>query len=227
MSMSDENAVQSHPPQPGQGPNSPRLLVVANRSPFTAVEVNGEVRFSESAGGLVTGLTAYLNSLGASGQETDYLWVGWPGGSISPSNRKEVIEVAASHHSYPVFLSEHEMESFYQGFCNKTIWPLFHYFPSYTRYDSHYWETYKRVNSVFCEAVLEVMQPGDIIWVHDYQLMLLPRMIREHAPDAQIGFFLHIPFPSFEIFRLLPKTWKKGILQGLLGADLIGFHTYD
>jgi trehalose 6-phosphate synthase/phosphatase len=197
------------------------LLVVANRSPFTAVEENGDVRFSDSAGGLVSGLTAYLDSLAVSGQETEYLWIGWPGGTISPKNRKEVKEVAAAHNSYPVFLSDEEMESFYQGFCNKTIWPLFHYFPSYTRYDSHYWETYKRVNSVFCAAVLEVMQPGDIIWIHDYQLMLLPRMIREQAPDSQIGFFLHIPFPSFEIFRLLPKAWKRGILQGLLGADFL------
>jgi trehalose 6-phosphate synthase/phosphatase len=232
-------------PRGNSNPQTRRLLVVANRSPFTAIEENGEVRFSESAGGLVTGLTAYLSQVSGVGDQvsekgrpetgtrypapdTRYLWVGWPGGTISASNRKHVKEVALKEHSsYPVFLSEEEMESFYQGFCNKTIWPLFHYFPSYTRYESEYWQVYKRVNSVFCAAVMEVMQPGDIIWVQDYQLMLLPRMIREQAPDARIGFFLHIPFPNFEIFRLLPKEWKTDILHGLLGADLVGFHTYD
>jgi trehalose 6-phosphate synthase/phosphatase len=209
-------------------PRARRLLIVANRSPFTAVEKGGQLQFKESAGGLVSGLTAYLNSLGASQHEIDYVWVGWPGGTISEENREPLRRKALKdYNSYPVFLSEGEMDRFYRGFCNKTLWPLFHYFPSYARYESEYWDVYKEVNEAFCEAVLEVMRPGDIIWVHDYQLMLLPRMIRERVPDAQIGFFLHIPFPSFEIYRLLPKVWCAELLHGLLGADLIGFHTYD
>jgi trehalose 6-phosphate synthase/phosphatase len=206
-----------------------RLLVVANRSPFTVVEEDGELQFKESSGGLVSGLSAYLDKLGAqTGKKADYLWVGWPGSKVSDENRDKLKEVAAAEfNSHPVFLSEEEMENFYHGFCNKTIWPLFHYFPAYTIYGNEYWEVYEKVNQVFCDAVMEVIRPGDVVWVHDYHLMLLPRMLRERLPDAKIGFFLHIPFPSFEIYRLLPKRWCTGILEGLLGADLVGFHTFD
>ncbi|HYP40796.1 MAG TPA: bifunctional alpha,alpha-trehalose-phosphate synthase (UDP-forming)/trehalose-phosphatase [Chloroflexia bacterium] len=206
-----------------------RLLIVANRSPFTVVEEDGELQFKVSSGGLVSGLSAYLDKLSAQmGTKADYLWVGWPGSKVSDKNRDKLKEVAASKfNSHPVFLSEEEMEKFYHGFCNKTVWPLFHYFPVYTTYGNEYWEVYKKVNQVFCDAVMEVIQPGDVVWVHDYHLMLLPRMLRERMPDAKIGFFLHIPFPSFEIYRLLPKKWCMGILEGLLGADLVGFHTFD
>jgi len=119
------------------------------------------------------------------------------------------------------------MDKFYHGFCNKTIWPLFHYFPSYTVYDQSYYAHYKAVNQIFCEAVLKIVQPGDVIWIHDYHLMLLPRLLKEQRPENPVGFFLHIPFPVFELFRTLPVEWCTEILQGLLGADLIGFHTYD
>ncbi|MBP1624959.1 MAG: UDP-forming alpha,alpha-trehalose-phosphate synthase, partial [Acidobacteria bacterium] len=116
---------------------------------------------------------------------------------------------------------------FYWGFCNKTIWPLFHYFPSYTSYEEEFWQTYQRVNQKFCDALLEFLKPQDVVWVQDYHLMLLPRMLREKAPQVPVGFFLHIPFPSFEIFRLLPPRWRRDLLEGLLGADLVGFHTYE
>ena len=106
-----------------------------------------------------------------------------------------------------------------------TVLSLFHYGPLYAVYSKDLWQAYERVNEAFVEAVVEVAKDGDIIWVHDYHLMLLPKLIRERLPKATIGFFLHIPFPSFETFRLLP--WRKQILNGLLGADLIGFHTYD
>lgn len=129
--------------------------------------------------------------------------------------------------AYPVFLSEMAMEKFYHGFCNKTIWPLFHYFPSYAVYDVDYWTNYKQVNEEFCKEILKILKPGDVVWVHDYHLMLLPKMLRDKAPDTAIGFFLHIPFPSYEVFRLLPSRWRKAILEGMLGADLIGFHTHD
>src|SRR6185503_6161203 len=113
------------------------------------------------------------------------------------------------------------------GFCNKTIWPLFHYFTSYTVFRQEYWRDYKKVNEHFCQSLLEVVKPGDTLWIHDYHLMLLPKMLREKNPDLSIGFFLHIPFPSYEIFRILPRDWAKEILEGLLGSDLIGFHTHD
>ncbi len=137
------------------------------------------------------------------------------------------MERAAEFNAHPVFISEDEMEDFYHGFCNSTIWPLFHYFSMITYYHTDQWETYRRVNEQYAEAVMQVIRPGDVVWVHDYQLMLLPGLIRERVPDARIGFFLHIPFPEFEIFRLLPHKWGSDILKGMLGADLIGFHTYD
>jgi trehalose 6-phosphate synthase/phosphatase len=205
-----------------------RMLVVSNRLPFTVVEQEGKFSFKESGGGLVSGLKTYLESLRPSSSKGDYVWVGWPGSAVEGETAARLKEVAMSEFSaYPVFLSEDEMENFYHGFCNKIIWPLFHYFPSYAIYEGEYWNHYRKVNEVFCEALMEVVKPGDTVWIHDYHLMLLPRMIRDKLPDAQVGFFLHIPFPSFEVFRLLPAEWRRGILRGLLGADLIGFHTHD
>ncbi len=127
---------------------------------------------------------------------------------------------------YPVFVTKKDMENFYNGFCNKTIWPLFHYFPSYTIYNEDYWASYKRVNEAFCDAVLEIIKPDDVVWIHDYHLMLLPGLLREKITNP-IGYFHHIPFPTYEIFRLLPSNWRNEILNGILGADLIGFHTFD
>jgi len=129
--------------------------------------------------------------------------------------------------AYPVFLTEKEMEKFYYGFCNRTIWPLFHYLPSYVAYDADYWESYKYVNRVYFQSLKEIVQPDDLVWIQDYHLMLLPKLLREQFPKLRIGFFLHIPFPSYEIYRLLPRTWGREILEGLLGADLLGFHTHD
>lgn len=206
-----------------------RLLVVSNRLPVSIAEEKGELLFKESSGGLVSGLSAYLDSLkGSQFRKSDYLWVGWPGVAVDEKLRDAMRSKALSeYNAYPVFLSERSMEQFYQGFCNKTIWPLFHYFPSYAVYDKSFYAHYKCVNQIFCEAVLELVQPDDVIWIHDYHLMLLPKLLRDKRPDMPIGFFLHIPFPSFELFRTLPAEWRSEILQGLLGADLIGFHTHD
>jgi len=196
------------------------------------VESQGKLIFQEAVGGLVSGLSAYLDSLkGSSFTESEYIWVGWPGVSVDKKTKKELEELTekalCEFHAYPVFLTERAMEKFYQGFCNKTIWPLFHYFASYCVYDEASWLHYKCVNKIFCDAVVQVAKPDDVIWIHDYHLMLLPKLLREKMPDVPIGFFLHIPFPSFEIFRLLPMRWRSEILEGLLGADLIGFHTYE
>lgn len=205
-----------------------RLVVVSNRLPYTVKESEGRLKFKPSSGGLVTGVGAYLDSLKNSSENQDYLWVGWPGGAVSAGQREELKKKAVTEYaSYPVFLSEKEMEDFYEGFCNKTIWPLFHYFPSYALYDESYWTQYKKVNQAFCDALMEVLKPDDVIWIHDYHLMLLPKLIKDRMPNASIGFFLHIPFPSYEIYRLLPRNWRREILEGLLGADLVGFHTQD
>jgi trehalose 6-phosphate synthase/phosphatase len=156
------------------------------------------------------------------------LWVGWPGSTIQDEIRDEVRSKALlEFNCCPVFLSEQDVENFYQGFCNETIWPLFHYFPNYARYDEAYWEQYRKVNESFNATLLEVIRPDDTLWIHDYHLMLLPHLLRKALPDIRIGFFLHIPFPQFEIFRLMPGKWRREILVGLLGANLIGFHTHD
>jgi trehalose 6-phosphate synthase/phosphatase len=154
--------------------------------------------------------------------------VGWPGCSVPPECEEAVRNHAAEHyHAAPVFLPEESMDRFYHGFCNKTIWPLFHYFPTLAHNEEAYWREYKDVNELYGEALLKVLRPDDLVWVHDYQLMLLPRMVRGRFPDMPIGFFLHIPFPSYELFRLLPRAWREEIIEGLLGSSLIGFHTHD
>jgi trehalose 6-phosphate synthase/phosphatase len=197
-----------------------RLLIVSTRLPMTLSRREDKFRVDASAGGVATGLGSIYRSC-------DSLWVGWCGiASERLAGEEETVKSAlAEEKCHPVFLSQYDIENFYFGFCNKTIWPLFHYFPTYTIYNRHYWEAYERVNRAFCDEVLKVARDDDIIWIQDYQLMLLPRMIREAMPDATIGFFLHIPFASSEIFRLLP--WRRKILEGVLGSDLVGFHTYD
>ena len=198
-----------------------RLLIVSNRLPITIIKRNGRFGFQTSAGGLATGLGSFYKSY-------DALWIGWPGIAlerISKEEEEKIRNKLSGEACFPVFLSHRHIENYYYGFCNKTIWPLFHYFSLYAVFIEKLWESYKRVNQVFCNAILNFTTKDDIIWIHDYHLMLLPLLIREKLPEATISFFLHIPFPSFEVFRLLP--WRKEILEGLLGADLIGFHTYD
>ncbi|SDX84474.1 trehalose 6-phosphate synthase/phosphatase [Acetomicrobium thermoterrenum DSM 13490] len=211
--------------------NHKRLIIASNRLPFTVEEDDkGDLKLKASAGGLVTGLSAYLDSLQHSSftEGNEYVWLGWPGASISDEHKEHIKQIAESQfNAYPVFMEEETMDAFYHGFCNKTIWPLFHYFPTYVVYEKESWESYKEVNEHFCETIMEILRPDDILWIHDYHLMLLPRLIRQRMSEVSIGFFLHIPFPSYELFRLLPKNWAKEILQGLLGADVIGFHTHD
>ena len=185
--------------------------------------------FKPSAGGLTTGLWSYLNRKALDGVERpNFLWMGWPGASVPPENEAAVRAYAEKQFkSSPVFLPEESMDRFYLGFCNKTIWPLFHYFPTLTHYEEDHWQEYRHVNQVFGEAVVNALRPDDVLWIHDYHLMLLPKLVREKFPEMPIGFFLHIPFPSWEIFRMLPRVWREEIIDGLLGSSLIGFHTHD
>lgn len=199
-----------------------RLLLLSNRLPVTVTKQAGKIDYQQSIGGLATGLRSLKRA-------NEILWLGWcgiPSDKLSKHERVEVENTLIEQYaSKTIFLSKHNIENYYEGFCNNTIWPLFHYFPHYVKYDEIFYQEYVKVNRLFCNGVLEVAQPGDIIWIQDYQLMLLPDMLREKLPKAQIGFFLHIPFPSFEVFRVLP--WRKELLKGLLGADLIGYHIYD
>ncbi len=196
----------------------PRIIIISNRLPVTINRKDGELFYYPSAGGLSTGLSSLDESI-------ERLWIGWPGQAVEdPFERASVSYRFEKDNMVPVFLSQEDAELFYEGFSNKTIWPHFHYFTQYTIYEDAYWEAYQRVNQFFVSAVADRIQPGDIVWVHDYQLMLVPGLLREIIPNLSIGFFLHIPFPSYEIFRTLP--WRSEILAGMLGADLIGFHTF-
>ncbi|RYG10876.1 MAG: bifunctional alpha,alpha-trehalose-phosphate synthase (UDP-forming)/trehalose-phosphatase, partial [Chitinophagaceae bacterium] len=125
----------------------------------------------------------------------------------------------------PVFLTQEEINLYYEGFSNEVLWPVFHYLVTYAHYEQSYWDCYKSVNEKFAKSAMKVLNRSDKIWIQDYQLLLLPGILREKLPNSTIGFFQHIPFPSYEIFRLIP--WREELLNGLIGADLIGFHTYD
>ena len=206
-----------------------RLVIVSNRLPINLVEEDGRIIAKESVGGLATGLNSYLDSLDQNSPFSgDPLWVGWPGMYLDDPSRFDFSSrIMGKFKICPVNVTPDQMDSFYLGFCNSTLWPLFHYFPSYVAFDEASWESYIQVNDIFRQTVESILEPDDVVWVHDYQIMLLPEMIRTSRPDVTSGFFLHIPFPSYEIFRLLPSTWRTRLLQGLLGSDLIGFHTYD
>ena len=182
----------------------------------------------ESDGGLVSALKSYFENA----QDVDsFSSTVWIGSADFPEARwekyKENPTGKASFDVVPIFVETKVYNRYYNGFCNATIWPLFHYFPSLVEFDEETFQSFEQVNHLFAEKLLSILQPGDILWIHDYQLMQLPGLIREQIPDAIIGFFLHIPFPSFEIFRLLHKPWKEKIVSGMLGADLIGFHTHE
>lgn len=198
-----------------------RIVIVSNRLPVTVKKVKEKLSYQQSVGGLATGMSSF---------QKDYkcLWAGWPGISrenLNSDEKESLVKNMDKMGNYPVFLSQSQIEDYYNGFCNKTIWPLFHCFNQFTVYENHLWESYKRVNQIFYQTILDIIRPEDILWIHDYHLMLLPNLLRKKIPDLTIGFFLHIPFPPTEIFRLLP--WRREILEGLMGSDLIGFHTYD
>jgi len=197
-----------------------KLLIVSNRLPFTVHRRQGQLQLDASSGGLSTGLASFYRTYNT-------LWIGWPGIDKSDvgADRERLTEQLLAEKCFPVFLSRYDVDEYYNRFSSGTIWPLFHYFPLYATYSNTSWKAYEKVNRMFCDAVVENWQQGDVIWVHDFHLMLLPRMLRERLPDPTIGFFLHIPFPSLELFRLLP--WRVQLLEGLLGADLVGFHTWD
>lgn len=196
-----------------------KTIIISNRLPVTIEKEDEQLKFSPSAGGLATGL-------GSIYKKGNNLWLGWPGfHDFEEAEKENITQQLKTDNMVPVFLTHQDVEEYYEGFSNRTIWPLYHYFTQYAKYEPALWDAYVRVNQKFCDELLKYAEPNDIIWIHDYQLLLLPAMIREKLPNASIGFFQHIPFPSFEIFRLLP--WREEILNGILGADLIGFHTYD
>ena len=198
-----------------------RLIIVSNRLPYRIEPDEREgFAFTRTVGGLVAGLEPLHAQPGN-------VWLGWadePAG-LDEAGRARFERALAERSCAPVRLDERDAELYYEGFSNSALWPLFHGFPQHTHFDEEAWEAYVRVNERFRDAVLALARPGDTVWVHDYHLMLLPSLLREALPDASIGFFLHIPFPDYETFRMLP--WRRELMRGVLGADLVGFHAYD
>jgi trehalose 6-phosphate synthase/phosphatase len=195
-----------------------RVLLVSNRLPVRIELRDGAATIERSSGGLATGLSGPHAA-------SDGLWIGWPGDldALSAEDREAALGKLSELRLEPVALSAAELERYYDGYCNGVIWPLFHYLPAELPLEIRNFAEYRRINERFAETVVKHYREGDLIWVHDYQLMLVPELVRQRLPGARIGFFLHIPFPSSELFRTLPD--RDAILRGLLGADLIGFHT--
>ncbi len=178
----------------------------------------GELVVAPSSGGLATGLAGYHD-------RGESVWIGWPGETwrLSPQHHEDLQKRLTELRAVPVELTQAEVQRYYDGFSNGVLWPLLHYQLDRLPMRAEGWETYQRVNQRFADAAVSEYRTGDLIWVHDYQLLLVPAMIRAQLPDAPIGFFLHVPFPSAEVFRLLP--WRRQLLEGMLGSTLIGFHT--
>ena len=198
-----------------------RLLVVSNRLPLTLRKAeDGHWTTERSSGGLASAMNPILRDNGGD-------WIGWAGssGEEDQEERNSVLqEWAQKDQCFAVELPAEIAKGFYEGYSNQTLWPVFHNFPSQLKFDAKDWQAYIEANRIFCRAVVDRYKRSDLVWVHDYQLMLLPQMLRAELPDAAIGFFLHIPFPSSEIFPILPR--REELLQGLLGADLVAFQTH-
>ncbi len=195
-----------------------RLLVVSNRLPVTVAASQGKAVVTPSMGGLATGLRGPF-------ERSQGLWIGWPGdlSRLSAEEHAGALEQLKGLRTVPVELSAEEVKSFYEDFSNGVLWPLFHYLLDRIPLGSGGWDAYLQVNARFADVVAEHYREGDTIWVQDYQLLMLPALLRERLPRARIGLFLHIPFPASEVFRMLP--WRAELLRGMLGADLVGFHT--
>lgn len=202
-------------PQRGTG----RIIVVSNRLPITLSRERDRIEVEKSVGGLVSAIEPLYAT-------HNLTWIGAVGSPLKGVSLSRLLRDHRKRYRYVgVDLERRTWESYYNGFANRALWPLFHYFVNFCVFDNREWQAYREVNETFAEKVLKTAKRGDLVWVHDFHLMLVPRILRDARPDLQIGFFLHTPFPSSEVFRILP--WRKEILQGLLGADLIGFHAYD
>jgi trehalose 6-phosphate synthase/phosphatase len=198
--------------------NPAKLVLVSNRIPVTITSEGGKLKGHASSGGLVSALEPLLKNHGG-------IWIGSGGTEDSPEIR-EILEKASGDDPYkysPLFLTEEEQSNYYEGFSNEIVWPLFHDLQSRCNFDPEYWDFYERVNAKFADAVERASAPEDLIWIHDYQLMQVGKTLRSRRPNARLAFFLHIPFPSPDIFAKLP--WRQQILEDLLAHDLVGLQT--
>jgi trehalose 6-phosphate synthase/phosphatase len=195
-----------------------RLLIASNRLPVTVQSDERGFSVTLSSGGLATGLRGVCS-------ERDVRWIGWPGdvGRLSASSRRQLEEVLGGYNLQPIELTRREVRGYYEDVANGVLWPVFHDQINQLSPEMGGWDDFVAVNERFAQAISEQYQEGDAVWVQDYHLCLVPMMLRTRLPHASIGFFLHIPFPSKDLFSVLP--WREQILTGMLGADLIGFHT--
>ncbi|BDR53982.1 bifunctional alpha,alpha-trehalose-phosphate synthase (UDP-forming)/trehalose-phosphatase [Bombiscardovia apis] len=200
-----------------------RLIIVSNRLPVSLdTAADGSYSLRQNVGGLATAIGPYHKS------HRDCLWIGWSGidpDQYSSEDLEGIKQAYQERRCVPIFLSQDELDGYYAGFSNDALWPLFHDFSHEASFNPSDWEMYRKVNKKFAQVIEPLLSKGDTIWIQDYHLMLLPKMLRERFPSASIGWFLHVPFPSVEIFRSLP--WSHEVLEGVLGADLVGFHTTD
>ncbi len=195
-------------------PTDRPLVILSNRLPVTVKRAHGELKVEPSSGGLVAAMQPAMQSRGGT-------WVGWPGGRIRPG--ESIADADDRFALAPVELSTTEVRRYYSGFSNRTLWPLFHSLPERTEFDRRDWETYEAVNRRFAEAAAEVTGDNELVWIHDYHLVRAAAHLRQLRPDARIAFFLHIPFPPYDLYRILP--WYRELLLGLLACDLVGFHS--
>ena len=197
-----------------------QVIIVSNRLPVTVSKTAGVLTYETSMGGVATGLSSYVKN-------RKNKWIGWPGiptEDLTEADKRAVTKELAKRNCSPVFLDKKQLADFYNGYSNSLLWPIFHNLPlAKELFEERWWKAYRAVNKAFAQAVLGAVQPESVIWVHDYQLMLLPEMLKGELPYNQIGFFLHIPFPTAKSFAKLAQGTR--LLTGLLGADLIGFHT--
>ncbi|MGN6567666.1 MAG: bifunctional alpha,alpha-trehalose-phosphate synthase (UDP-forming)/trehalose-phosphatase [Flavipsychrobacter sp.] len=204
-----------------------RLFIVSNRLPLSVEkqETGGYVS-RQSSGGLVSAVEAYVNH-GGKDAFNEKIWAGVADCSPEAWNSVQQEGGATEYKYLPVFMDEEEYAHYYQGFSNSVIWPLFHYFPTFADYSLTNYQAYMRANELFADVLEKQLRKDDVVWIHDYHLLPLAGMLRKRMPGLTIGFFLHIPFPSYELFREMPKLWQRELLSGMLGADLVGFHTMD
>jgi len=197
----------------------PSIIIVSNRLPVSVKKTDQGLEYYPSVGGLATGLSSYVT-------DSRNVWIGWPGvasDDLTESDKVAITTELAKHHCFPVFLSKKQLDSFYNGYSNSVLWPLLHSFDIADSWPKEWWPAYREVNEQFAATVASLAKPTSTIWVHDYQLLLLPAMLRTNNVGQQVGFFSHIPVPPSNLFTKLPEA--RQLTEGVLGADLVGFHT--
>ncbi|NIP43510.1 MAG: trehalose-6-phosphate synthase [candidate division Zixibacteria bacterium] len=195
-----------------------RLLVVSNRLPICIKSDGGRMEIQPGSGGLVTALAPIIRNTGG-------VWIGWPGCELTPEVDRLIRNYNIEHlfNLQAINISEEEVENYYRGFSNEAVWPLFHDLLGQCKFEGEHWEYYRNVNRRFAEKILEIAEPGDLIWIHDYHLIMVAHYLRQMNVQHPLAFFLHTPFPNYDLLRRLP--WKDHIIGGLLDYDLIGFQT--